>query len=271
MQENGLTFDTLINELKNNSSQIVKGGYTFKELSHKQQRKILSGGFDAVEIPAKLANIYNDFLSESVFMNDDAVDMARVITLETKPYFINLLRVASFGKTYYIKGEAYDLYDVAPEDLSVKSAPHTVVANKFKINLEVPTLMEDSRYNNLLVTALAPHKKKRSINDVNIGTVNDLYQTYEILKYIVSFEFNGQIYRFAQYSIQDRIKFLNNLSSVTIEEIKNYIKDSSKKAENIALTATSQATGEKIVVDINTIFFSSTTRKENSMEETTED
>ena len=113
-------------------------------------------------------------------------------------------------------------------------------------------------------------RKKRSINDVNIGTVNDLYQTYEILKYIVSFEFNGQIYRFAQYSIQDRIKFLNNLSSVTIEEIKNYIKDTAKKAENIALAATSQTSDEKIIVDINTIFFSSTTRKEDS-EEISED
>ena len=192
MQENGLTFDTLITELKNNSSQIVKGGYTFKELSHKQQRRILGGGFDAVEIPAKLANIYNDFISESVYMNDDIVDLARLVTLETKPYFINLLRVASFGKTYFLKGEAYDLYEVTPEDLKLKTAPRTVVANKFKINLEFPTLVDDSRYNNLLVTALNPHKKKRSLNDVNIGTVNDLYQSYEILKYIVSFEFNGQ-------------------------------------------------------------------------------
>lgn len=266
MQDNGLTFDTLINELKNNSSQIVKGGYTFKELSHKQQRKILGGGFDAVEIPAKLANIYNDFLSESVFMNDDAIDMARVITLETKPYFINLLRVASFGKTYYVDGEAYDLYEVTPEDLKIKSAPHTVVANKFKINLEVPTLMEDSRYNNLLAAALNPYKKKRSISEVNIGSVNDLYQIYEILKYIVSFEFNGQVYRFAQYSIQDRIKFLNNLASVTIEEIKTYIRDTTKKAEEIALSATAQNSNEKITVDINTIFFSSTTHKESSKE-----
>lgn len=271
MQENALTFDTLINELKSNSSQLVKGGFTFKELSHKQQRRILGGGFDAVEIPAKLANIYNDFLSESVYMNDDLVDMARVITLETKPYFINLLRVASFGKTYYVKGEAYDLYDVKAKDLKIKSKPHTVVANKFKINLEVPTLIEDTRYNNLLATALTPHKKKRSINDVNIGTVNDLYQIYEILKYIVSFEFGGQVYKFSQYSIQDRIKFLNNLSSVTIEEIKTYIKDTAKKAEDIALTAKSQTTDEKITVDINTLFFSSTTRKDYSEEETSED
>ena len=61
MESKGLTFDNLINELKNNNAQTVKGSYTFKELTHKQQRKILSGNFDAVEIPAKLSNIYSDY------------------------------------------------------------------------------------------------------------------------------------------------------------------------------------------------------------------
>lgn len=267
METKGLTFDNLINELKNNNSQSVKGAYTFKELTHKQQRKILSGNFDAVEIPAKLANIYTDYLSESVIKNDDAVDLARVITLETKPYFINVLRTVSFGKTYYNRGEAYDLYNVKVKDLEPKAKPHSISANKFKINLEVPTIFEDSRYNNLLINALAPYKKKKNINDVSLGSVTDLYQIYELLKYIVSFEFNGETYRFNQYSIQDRIKFLNNLSSITIEEIKDYVKNTVKKAEEIALAATSKTTGNKITADINTIFFSSTTRKEDSEED----
>lgn len=94
---------------------------------------------------------------------------------------------------------------------------------------------------------------------------------YELLKYIVSFEFNDTVYRFGQYSIQDRIKFLNNLSSITIEEIKEYVKDNVKKAEEIALAATSHTTGDKIIADINTIFFSTTTRKEDSEEEDDED
>lgn len=267
MENKPLTFDHLINELKSNNSQSVKGDYTFKELTHKQQRKILSGNFDAVEIPAKLACIYTDYLSESVIKNDDMVDLSRIITLETKPYFINVLRTISFGSTYYNKGQGYDLYEVKPEDLEPKAKPHTIIANKFKINLEVPTIFEDSRYNNLLINALSPYKKRKSIADVNVGSVTDLYQMYELLKYIVSFEFNGEVYRFNQYSIQDRIKFLNNLSGITIEEIKNYIKDNVKSVENIALSATSQTTGEKIIADINTIFFTSTTRKEESEEE----
>lgn len=271
MENKALTFDNLISELKKNNAQVVKGTYTFKELTHKQQRKILSGNYDAVEIPAKLANIYTDYLSESVTVNDDAVDLARIITLETKPYFINVLRTASFGSTYYHKGQSYELYEVKAEDLEPKAEPKTIIANKFKINLAVPNLFDDSRYNNLLINALAPHKKKKSINEVNVGSVTDLYQMYELLKYIVSFEFNDTVYRFGQYSIQDRIKFLNNLSSITIEEIKEYVKDNVKKAEEIALAATSHTTGDKIIADINTIFFSTTTRKEDSEEEDDED
>ena len=102
---------------------------------------------------------------------------------------------------------------------------------------------------------------------MNVGSVTDLYQMYELLKYIVSFEFNGQTYNFGQYSIQDRIKFLNNLSSITIEEIKEYVKEHVKKSEEIALAAISHTTGDKIIADINTIFFSTTTRKEESEEE----
>lgn len=271
MDTNTLGFDHLINELKNNSNQLSLGGYIIKELTHKQQRKILGGNFDAVEIPAKLAMIYAEYLTDSVYKNDDMVDLSRVITLETKPYFINLLRKITFGSTYYEKGEAYELYDVTDEDLVPKAKPYTVVANKFKINLAVPTINEDSRYNNLLINALAPFKRKKSINDVNVGGVTDLYQIYEILKYIVSFEFNGQVYRFGQYSIQDRIKFLNNLSSITIEEIKDYIKASVKKAEEHALTAVSPTTGERIIADMNAIFFSATIRKEDSVDDNQEE
>lgn len=270
MENKGLTLDSLINELKNNSAQITKGSYTFKELSHKQQRKILNGNFDAVEIPAKIANIYSEYLNESVILNDDAVDLSRIITLETKPYFINILRTVSFGKTYYIKGKAYEFYSVTENDLIPKAKPHTICANKFKINLAVPTLYDDIRYNNLIVNALGPLKNK-DINNINVGSVTDLYQTYELLKYIVSFEFNDTVYIFNRYSIQDRIKFLNNLSQLTVEEIKKYIKDNTKKAEEIAMTAVSTESGEKIVADINTIFFSSTIHKEESEEDEEEE
>ncbi len=271
MENKGLTFDTLLNELKNNNAELVKGDYTFKELSHKQQRKILSGSFDAVEIPAKLANIYSDFLDESVFCNNDVIDLTRVITLETKPYFINTLRTVSFGPLYYSNGKEYELYEVKPEDLVSKAPKKTIVANKFKINLEVPTIFDDGRYNNLLINALGPYKKRKSINDLNLGSVTDLYQIYELLKYIVSFEFNGDTYRFNQYSIQDRIKFLNNLSSGTIDEIKEYIKEYVKKPEEIALSAVSPTTGEKITADINRIFFSSSIHKEESEEDEDDD
>lgn len=266
MESKGLTFDHLLEELKGNTKETVKGNYTFKQLTLKQQRKILGANFDAVEIPAKLANIYTDYLSDCVFSKDDMVDMAREVTLETKPFFINELRVISLGRTYYDKGEGYEMYEVKPEDLIPKAQPKTIVANKFKINIAVPTLQEDMRYNSLLINALNPYKKKKSINDVNVGSVTDLYQIYEILKYIVSFEFDGNVYIFNRYSIQDRIKFINNLAQVTVNEIKEYIKEFVKSGEERALKCISTETGNTIQADINTLFFSSTTDKKDSVE-----
>lgn len=262
MENKGLTFENLLDELKNNSVQITRGSYTFKELTHKQQRKILNGNFDPVEIPAKLSNIYTEYISDSVYLNDDMSDIIKITTVDRKPFFINMLRVVTFGNIYYQDGIGYELYDVQASDLVSDSKPHTITANKFKINLRIPTLIEEEKYNNLLVNALSPYKNKSSIDNINMGAVADVYQNYELLKYITGFEFNGQSYRFAQYSIQDRLKFLNNLSQTTVEEIKEYIDTNVKKAEDLALTAIDPATGDKIIGEINMLFFSSTTRND---------
>lgn len=270
MSSKSLTFDNIIAELKTNNKVSEKNNYTFKELTLKQQRKILNASYDPVEIPIKISTIYNEYISESVSLKDDVVDAARVITLETKPFFVNELRALSIGTTYYDKGVAYELYEVQPEDLVPKAVPMTVNANKFKINLRVPNLYEDSRYNTLLINALGPYKKKKDINELNIGSVSDLYQIYEIIKFIESFEFEGKIYPFNQYTIQDRIKFLDNLASITINEIKDYIKQTVKANEEKAFAAISE-TGTKITADINTIFFSVTAKKEESIDDEEDD
>lgn len=266
MENKGLTFDHLLSELKSNSKEEAKGSYIFKELTLKQQRKILSGSFEAVEIPAKLANIYSDYLCDSVFSSEDMVDMSKEVTLETKPFFINELRCVSLGRNYYEKGINYELYNVQPEDLIPTAKPKTIIANKFKINIAVPTLQDDMKYNNLLINALGPYKKKTDIKNINVGSVTDLYQVYELLKYIVSFEFDGVVYMFSRYSIQDRIKFINGLAQITINEIKAYIKEYVKAAEERAMTAISPTTGNKIIADINSLFFTSTTSKKESEE-----
>ena len=79
IENKGLTFDHLLSELKSNSKEEAKGSYIFKELTLKQQRKILSGSFEAVEIPAKLANIYSDYLSDSVFSAEDMAERVKYI------------------------------------------------------------------------------------------------------------------------------------------------------------------------------------------------
>lgn len=267
MENKQLGFDSILSELKKNSKESVKGNYTFKELSLKQQRKILNGQFDSVEVPAKISNIYTEYISELVVKNDDMVDAVKIITLETKPFFVNELRAITLGRKYWKNGKEYELYEVTPDDLIPKAQPKTITFNNFKATLRVPTLYEDNRYNTLLINALAPYKKKKNLSDVNFGSVTDLYQMYELIKYIESFEFNGVVYIFNNYNIQDRIKFLDNLPQVTVNEIKEYIISNVKNNEEKALACESTTTGEKITADINTLFFSSTVKKEDSVDD----
>lgn len=266
MKNNNLTFDFLLDELKKSNKSSELGDYTFKQLTLKQQRKILGSNFDAIEIPIKFSNFYSEYLSECVICNSDVIDILKIITIETKPYFINELRRITFGDKYYDKGECYQLYHVKEKDLVPKAKTQIINANdRFKITISVPTLFEDIKYNNHLINALNPYKKKKGSEVV--GPVSDYYQIYELMKYIVSFEFNGNVYEFNNYSIQDRIKFLNNISQNTVNEIKDYIKKYVRKAEEKAFSCVSLTSGKKIQADSNTIFFSSTIDKEESKED----
>lgn len=266
MKNKGLTLDFLIDELKKSNLTSTVGDYTFKQLTLKQQRKILGSNFETIEIPIKISNIYSEYLTESVICNTDVIDILKLVTIETKPFYINELRRITFGSNYYEKGEKYQMYTITQEDLEPKAKEEVIDANnKFKINIMVPTLYDDIKYNNLLLGAIAPYKKKK--NSEVLGAVTDNYQIYELMKYIVSFTFDGNTYNFADYSIQDRIKFLNNLSQLTINSIKDYIKKYVRAAEEKALKCTSPVTGKEIQADINTLFFSSTIDKEDSTDE----
>lgn len=91
------SFENILAELKNSATETVKGNYIIREITLKQQRKILNGGFEAVEMPAKLANIYNDYIRESVVRNDSMVDISQVVTVDIKPYLLIELRKIHSG------------------------------------------------------------------------------------------------------------------------------------------------------------------------------
>lgn len=256
------SFDDIINELKKNASLKTVGNYEFTELTLKQQREILSAGFESVETPAKLTNIYNNYIKTCVNYADSMVSILEDTKIERRGYLLNILRTMSIGELYYKEDEdnenaprkCFTLYKVKPEDLDVEVAPKVITFgpnNEFTIELETPTLAKDNQYNALLVNALQPYTKKRD-NSI-VGSVADLYQVYEIVKYINKCGMNDKVFDFASKPMPDKQKYLNVLPQAVISQINEYIRYA-KSFEANALEAIAED-GEKTTISFDELFF----------------
>ena len=142
---NQLDFQSLLQEIGENSSKIEKGNYEFTELTMQDQRKILNMGFNPIEIPVRLSNMYNDYIKSAITVKDDIVNVSRVVGVDIKPFLIVELRNVTLGNKY-VDTEAkktYTIREVLPEDFDRVIEPMTIKFNDFIIYLEVPTLVED--------------------------------------------------------------------------------------------------------------------------------
>lgn len=262
MAEN-ISFEDILSSLKKNTSTRNIGGYEFNELTLKQQCEILAAGFDGVEAPAKLTNIYNNYIKTCVKFEDSLVSLLDDTKLERRGFMLNILRQVSLGSKYYKDPEedsnitertCYTLYTVTEEDLQVVMEDKEITFgpnSEFTILLSTPTLSKDNHYNALLINALQPYSKKKD-NSI-IGPVADLYQIYEIMKFIKFASMNGVRFDFEQRTTNDKQKFLNLLPQNVIAEINDYIRDT-KKHESKALEAVAE-TGDKINIGFDELFF----------------
>ena len=255
------SFENILAELKNNTKETVKGNYNIKEITLKQQRKILNGGFEAVEMPAKMANIYNDFIRESVVRNDTMVDILQVATVDIKPFLLIELRRNTFGDTYIgdkdeedeVENKQYKLYEPVESDFESSIKPTKVKFGNITIKLDVPTLEKDGKYNSLLLNSALSQFKKKKVDDSNLGQIADSYQLYEMMKYISTIIFNNVEYDFDKVPMAQKMKFLDMISPTIVNSINKYIKKI-KKSEDKAYKAVSDD-GDEIKLDINTLFF----------------
>lgn len=256
-----ISFDNILNELDSTVSAKEVGNFEFKAITMKQQRKIASGAFDPVEIPAKYANIYNNFISENVKVKNEIVDATAFITLETKPYVLAALRTVSLGNVYYDDESAkeYIMREPTAEDMTPKIADETIEFGNIKIVLSVPTLQRDTRYNQLLCDALDPFKKKKSIANDELAIL-DVYQLYEIFKYISTVSFKGVDYDFDKVAMNDKQKLVNALHASIVKRITDYILKVEEVKEK-ALSAVNAETGDTVMPNIYTMFFAKSSQK----------
>lgn len=254
------SFENILAELKNSATETVKGNYVIREITLKQQRKILNGGFEAVEMPAKLANIYNDYIRESVVRNDSMVDISQVVTVDVKPYLLIELRKNTFGDIYYgdgdeddeVENKEYKLYEVTAKDLESAIKPVKVKFGNVTIKLDVPTIEKESKYNALLIsTGLSSFKKKR-IDESTLAQVADVYQLYEMMKYISTIVFDGVEYDFDKVAMAQKMRFLDMISPTIVNNINKFIKKV-KKSEEKAFRAIADD-GDEITLGTRNLF-----------------
>lgn len=234
-----VTFASILGEVQRHKDEVVIGEYCFKELSAAQQRKVINTGFSPVEMFTVLDNVFNQYIAENVSNVEDmtAGHSVEEVTLETKPFFLNVLRRISLGDTYYDSDtkKEYKLPEVTAADLKPSVEDKEVSINDVTVTLSVPNLVTDSHYNELLRQALRPFKKK-SLDDPEVASpVYDLIGQYETLKYIKSVSFKGKAYDFIRIPMEQRKKFIDSVPSKTMEVIKNYIIDVKAKGSKATL------------------------------------
>ncbi|MBO5827109.1 MAG: hypothetical protein J6R59_01325 [Paludibacteraceae bacterium] len=101
---NELNFESLLTELGENTTQTDIGSFRIKELKMSDQRKIMNMSFKAIEIPARVSNIFNEFIKNSVTITDENVpDVLNSITVDIKPFLLAQIRILTLGDIYVDK------------------------------------------------------------------------------------------------------------------------------------------------------------------------
>lgn len=223
---------SLLDELKTVKNDTTIGTLAFKELTYEQQRKILSGNISISDVLATTMNILNEYIKQNVEFTEDVVK-TDTLTIDVRPFVLNVLRKISVGNEIKIDDKSYQLYDVQPDDLVSKLQPEVYKKDTFELVIDVPTIREDIIYNALLINALSQYKNKqsRTITESDVSVISDLYVFYENMKYVKSFTVSGTTYDFIELSTKDKVDLLNQFPQQIISVIKRYRKQVDKYKE----------------------------------------
>ena len=259
-----LTFEDLISDLKENGVETsIKGGFKFTEMVHEESQKLMKVGSSSshIEIPAKVANLFTDFIIKSVELEDDVVKLDSVITTDIKPLLLNELRRLTLGNTFVSdEGIEYTIREVTEEDFRNTVKPTVVKFNKFGIRLSTPTLDKEKVIHNQLIADLQPFRNKKQFKDSDYGDIADLYQNYEIMKYITQIDVDGAAYDFENSPKNKKFKLISSLPQKVIGEINDFI-ELVKENERKACTIINNETKEEEQIDMNSLFYARNARK----------
>jgi hypothetical protein len=176
----------LISKLKeiNNSSKVsvfvpsAKKEMSFKQLSVKQQKDLMKTGLDGQLSGLSISNIIKDVIVENSIEKYDFLSTDKVP-------IVLALRKQSFGETYTFsdgeKDNIVDLSKILSKKLIYKSEYSATIDdadNKLSVKLEVPTLLDDDKFNSYIYSEL---KKKK---DVELSETVGVVYVGEIAKFL---------------------------------------------------------------------------------------
>lgn len=248
---------SLLEELKSVKNDAIIGNLSFKELTYEQQRKIIPSNSSVSDFIASVRNILNEYIKQNVEFTDDVVK-TDTLTIDVRPFILNVLRTISVGKEIKIDDKTYNLYEVQPEDLVRQLQPEVYKKDTFELVIDVPTIKEDTVYNALLLNALSQYRNKqaRNLSESDVVSLNTIYSFYETMKYVKSFTVNGTTYNFIELSTQDKINLLNQFPQQIISVINRYRKQVDKLIEK-AFTVTNIEDGTVQKIDNELQLFTS--------------
>lgn len=259
-----LTFEDLLSDLQENGVQTsVKGGFRFTEMLHEESQKLMKIGSTSahIEIPAKISNLFTDFIKKSVEFEDDVTDVTEIVTTDIKPLLLNELRRITLGDLYVDDdGVEYTLREVTNSDFTHTVDPTIISFNKFGIRLSSPTLQKEKNIHNQIIADLQHYRNKKQLKDTDYGEIADIYQNYEIMKYITEITCDGGVYDFESSPKNKKIKLISSFPQKVIADINDYI-ELVKENEKKACTIINNETKEEEQVDLNALFFVRNSRK----------
>lgn len=179
-------------------------------LTFKQQKSLVTSGMDGI---VGVMNFVKN-LNEIIILNTGEDDLKIYDRISLA---LNLRK--SLSSKFLISGDSTVSVDTLLSNIKsfTSDIAPIVDGGQFKINLRIPTLLEENR---ILTHCIDDLKKISSDNySKNISTI----LSYEIPKFIKSFQFGENEIQMDSLSLSDRVKIMDNLPASVTNQITEFI------------------------------------------------
>lgn len=242
MDDNTKSFLDKIQELKSRKIKVTAlskaQDIDCSPLSFKQQKDLISTVTEGAVGILRFQKYINDIILENT--GDDS------LLITDKLPIILKLRIDSIGSKIKLDDQEFDIAESLERAEKTKFDKLKTVKDDVIVELHVPSLKNE---NQVINTAIDLIKKE---NDKDTGRIIANIYTYEITKFIKTVKIGESELNFADISVRDRIKIVENLPLSLNKKIVSHI-ENIKKIESDILSV--EFEGDKKRFELDVTFF----------------